>query len=172
MMLGKTLQRVGTHYRNNSTEENRWQLVGWVIRHRHSLLWKADRDNVTLFYSSLHKNLIYILCSPCASLLIFIQACMFCCVVTDQHNYATERNGTVSPSQSPLSALCLSSFPFHWSSAHFNHQQCCPVLRQCPGEPEETGLKRIDSSYSKSFPAIFLLHWKYAYMFLWKPYFQ
>lgn len=48
-------------YRNGSTEENtgRWQLEGWVIRHGHSLLRKADIDNVTFY--SLHKNLIYTL---------------------------------------------------------------------------------------------------------------
>lgn len=129
-------------WRKGSAEENSRQLVGWVIRHGCCLLRKADAHNVPLFDSSLHKKLIYTLCSSSASLLIFTRTCVFCCVVTDQHNYATGKNDTVSPPQSPLSAFTVSvSRPLeHISSPPASSlQQWCPVLRWCPGEPEENG---------------------------------
>lgn len=116
--LGEILQKRSGRSQSKkcSNEENSWQLVGWVIKHWRSLLRKADTHNVPLFHSSLHKNLIYTLSSPSASLLIFIRACMFCCVVTDHHNYATERWHCVSTTEPPFCFHCSSPLIFHWSS--------------------------------------------------------
>lgn len=123
-------------------EQNDQQLARQVIRQRRRLPRTADRQNVLLLSSSLHKNLIYTLRSPSASLLIFV--CVRAhCIVTDQYHYATQRNDTVSPLQSPHSTVSLLSLflssPLHTrprpvsSSIYSWTQQCCPVSAQQRG---------------------------------------
>lgn len=166
-MLGETPQRVGTLITETvlkRIDDNWWDEYGNKTQTQPAeegweIMWRCStpRSIKTSFtYSAPHVQVYWSLYKHVPG--------MFCCVVTDQHNYATEKWHCVSITEHPFCSHCLSSFPFHWSSAHFNHQQCCPVLRQCLWEPEETALKRIDSSYSKSFPAILLFHWKYVFM--------
>lgn len=59
-------------------EQNDQQLVRQVIRATHRPLRKADKHNMLLLSSSLHKNLIYTLHSPSARLLIFVCVCSLC----------------------------------------------------------------------------------------------
>lgn len=115
---GKTLpSSLFTEKEMHNIERGDRQLSRQAVRYSCSLRRQADRHNVLLLSSSLHKNLIYTLCSPSASLLIFLHACVCVrahCVVTDQYHYATERNDALSPLQSPhstvpLLSLCLSS---------------------------------------------------------------
>lgn len=135
-----------------------------MIRHGCCLLRKADAHNVPLFDSSLHKNLIYTLRSSSASLLIFTRTCVFCCVVTDQHNYATGKNDTVSPPQSPLSALTVSVSRAHLISTTIKPPTMVPsvdmVSRRTRGKLRIEGMNSFDCKVINS---VLLQFWNCIY---------
>lgn len=135
------------------------QPVRRAYRRRSRLPRRADRHDLLSLSSSLHKNLIYTLNSPSASLLIFVCVCVCSlCVVTGRHHYATQQNDAVSPLQSPHSPVSLlSSFispPHFVSTLRFNNAAQCPHgnkgSTQTRGEGGQRGLERCELNQCNS----------------------